>query len=145
MGWWSLNAFLDDTAPSMTVDELARECVKATGEITTAEYSDEFDPFDGERLGVRVTWGTWSIRVAQITGPDVIADAIYLSSSKAPPAETRRRVKSCTRRIQILFGPDDEGNFTDHTVSLIDYLEHLSDNRVYDPQQRNFTSHKKGS
>jgi hypothetical protein len=131
MGLWSLDAYLEDEQPAPSLDRIARECIAATGD-PAAKITDDADPFQPhQRLGKRIDWVDWWICVQLEVGAS-LPEAISNLAAE--------RLHGCTRRVRVIFGPDDSRRFTDYAVCVVRYLEELSGQRVLDPQQGRFTT-----
>jgi hypothetical protein len=141
MGSWSLDAFLDGDASTLTLDDLVRHCIAATGR-PAERVEDRPSPFDdNERHGVVAFWGAWHAMLMLLDEETTRESAEWLQGTRTPPAATRRSVLGCTRSLRVIFGSDDSRDYTNHIIDIMSWLEELSANRVYDPQQHSFTNH----
>jgi hypothetical protein len=137
MGSWSLEAFVESKGTPLEVETIANTFVAISGDQNIS-ISDWLNPFSGERLGLRLAWPDWLIKVMVRQGPDVVADAEDIANSGAPPAKTRRRLSSCDYTVRVIFGSDDARVYTNTIIEIAEYLNELSEDRTYDPQQRRF-------
>jgi hypothetical protein len=137
MSAWSLEAFVGPLDIPLDVDAIAHTIADISNDRGVV-FSDSLCPFSGERLGVRLDWPNWSVKVMVRHGPEVVSDAEFIARSRASPASTRRRIHNCNVAVRVIFGPDDSRSFTNVIINVAEYLNEISDNRTYDPQQRRF-------
>src|SRR5262245_13166123 len=117
---WSLEAFVDPGDGPPDVDVVAKSIVDLANSKDVL-VEDALCPFSGERLGGRLDWPDWWVKVMTRHGPDVMADAAAIAKSRAAPAATRHRLLTCNRAVRVIFGPDDARLFTDTIIDIAEF------------------------
>ncbi|MGN6153627.1 MAG: hypothetical protein ACTHOH_16720 [Lysobacteraceae bacterium] len=114
-------------------------------EKSLAEYfseDDEFsmeieeDPFDAGENNLLLSWGDWWIRVFYEVGEDIKEDSQEMAKYAESPFGDA--VASLDRRVRVLFEDDDDMQYTNHTIIMIDFLEQRDDLVIFDPLNNKF-------
>lgn len=78
-------------------------------------------------------WGSWLIRVAYEEGSriqDESAQIQEILGDRSP-----RELSSIDRRVRVVFGDDDDREYTNQIIDMMQFLQDIPGSIVFDPQQ----------
>lgn len=134
---WSLYALLNDDVPAISNESLAEE-IKAVFR-SDDKFSLEFEhmPFEIDK-NLALRWNSWLVRVYYEQGETVLADSVEIQKMTASFSSCD--VSDVSRRIRVVFGRDDEREYTNEIILIMEFLERLAGNCIFDPQQKDFVA-----
>jgi hypothetical protein len=130
---FSIYALLGEEAPAMTNESLASDLKSFF--CKENDFSIQFEqlPFAKHKT-LALWWGTWLVRVHYEEGDNVARDSAEISKIVGPACP--HDLASRSRRIRIVFGDDDTGEYTNQVIYLMDFFREIPGTIMFDPQQR---------
>jgi hypothetical protein len=130
---WAIYAVLGEEAPAMTNESLASDLEHFFR--NEEHFSIQFEqlPFV-KKKNLALWWGNWLVRVHYEEGANVVEDSAEIS--KIVGAAAPSNLAGRNRRIRVVFGQDDEREYTNEIIRLMDFLQMIPGTVMFDPQQR---------
>jgi hypothetical protein len=130
-----LYTLLTDDSLEITNDFLIDEVNTLLGGWSRFTIQLEQLPF-ANSTNLFVQWADWYVRLCYEEGEQVFEDSKEIQ--RRVGMATTPNVSEVKRRIRVVFGDDPNLDYTDHMVTIMDFLCKLQGAIVYDPQQNNF-------
>lgn len=129
---FSLLALLTEQSPAMSNESLADE-LKAYFE-NEEDFSLKFErlPFaKTDTLALR--WGNWLMRVAYEEGSRIQDESAQIQEilGKRSP----RELSGIDRRVRVVFADDNDREYTNQIVDMMQFLQDIEGSIVFDPQK----------
>ena len=129
---FSLLALLTEQSPAMSNESLANELREYFANQEDFSLKFERLPFaKTDTLALR--WGSWLMRVAYEEGSriqDESAQIQEILGDRSP-----RELSSIDRRVRVVFGDDDDREYTNQIIDMMQFLQDIPGSIVFDPQQ----------
>lgn len=132
---FSLYALLNDESPLISNESLAVELKHYFRNEEKFTLELEHLPFS-KSATLALRWGAWLVRVAYEEGDSVRADSREIQSRVSTSYNVD--VSEVSRRIRVVFGSDDEMEFTNEIIYVIDFLKEIKGVLIFDPQRNDF-------
>ncbi|MGM3276905.1 hypothetical protein [Ralstonia sp. 24A2] len=131
---FSLLALLTEQSPVMSNESLADE-LKVYFE-NEEDFSLKFErlPFaKTDTLALR--WGNWLMRVAYEEGSRIQDESAQIQEilGKRSP----RELSGIDRRVRVVFADDNDREYTNQIVDMMQFLQDIEGSIVFDPQKNN--------
>jgi hypothetical protein len=130
---FSIYTLLGESSPAMSPESLAAQLESLFRKEEGFSLQFEKLPFAKDR-SLALRWGTWFARVSHEAGKFVAEDSAEIARilGSAAPA----KVAGIDKRIRVVFGDDDAGEYTNQMICLMDFLCGIDGAIVFDPQQK---------
>ena len=133
---FSLLALLTEQSPVISNESLADE-LKAYFE-NEEDFSLKFErlPFaKTDTLALR--WGNWLMRVAYEEGSRIQDESAQIQEilGKRSP----RELSGIDRRVRVVFADDNDREYTNQIVDMMQFLQDIEGSIVFDPQKNDLT------
>lgn len=132
-----LYTLLTDDSLNITNDFLMEEINTLLGGWSNFNIQLEQLPF-ASSTNLFVRWTGWYVRLCYEEGEQVFEDSKEIQ--RRVGVAVTPNVSVVKRRIRVVFGDDPSLEYTDHMVTIMDFLCKLQGAIVYDPQQNDFVS-----
>jgi hypothetical protein len=130
-----LCAFLPDHAPMLSIESLAADLKRLFRNEDGFSVSFEKLPFaDSPSLILR--WDLWRIRVAYQEGDTVREETTQIRKVLGPGAPDQ--LPGMRHKINVVFGDNNDREYTNQIIHVMDFLRALPGAIIFDPQQSNF-------
>ncbi len=129
---FSLLALLTEQSPVISNESLADE-LKAYFE-NEEDFSLKFErlPFaKTDTLALR--WGNWLMRVAYEEGSRIQDESAQIQ--KILGKRSPRELSGIDRRVRVVFADDNDREYTNQIVDMMQFLQDIEGSIVFDPQK----------
>lgn len=134
---FTLYALLGDGAPPFSHEILSTELSRHFSGVSWHErvsMESRTLPFGGRRV-VALSWPSWVVTVAYEEGDWVAEDSAEIDRMLGAAAPAG--LSSIRRRIRAVFGDDDDREYTNEAIWMMQFLDEIQGAVVFDPQQNN--------
>jgi hypothetical protein len=135
---FSLYCLMSSELNSLSLKVIEQQLKYRFSKTSNFRIEYEEDPFDPLEKRLLLSWGKWWIRVFFDVGLNVLEYSKELS--KYANAEDIDKLSKADISIRVLFYDDDEKEFTDESVIMLDYLESFSEVLTFNPNNNSFVS-----
>lgn len=129
---FTLCALLTDDAPVVSNETLARDLQKLFRNESNFLIKTEKLPFNN-RQNLILRWPSWGISVSYEEGETVEKDSAEIQKilGKSAPCD----LSHIRRRVRVVFGDDDDREYTNETVAMMNFLYKIRGAVVFDPKR----------
>lgn len=135
---FSLYCLMSSELNSLSLNVIEQQLRYWFSKTSNFHIEYEEDPFDPLEKRLLLSWGKWWIRVFFEVGLNVLEYSKELS--KYANAEDLDKLSKADISIRVLFYDDDEKEFTDESVIMLDYLESFSEVLIFNPNNNSFVT-----
>ena len=127
---FSLYVLLGNEAPTISNELLAKNLIEYFKNEEDFSVKLEQLPFAKDKT-VALHWGSWLVRIAYEVGPLVTHDSLEIQSRLQ---STITDLSKINKRVRLVISDDDEQQYTNQIIYLIDYFKEIHGTVIYDPQ-----------
>lgn len=135
---FSLYCLMSSELNSLSLKVIEQQLKYRFSKTSNFRIEYEEDPFDPLEKRLLLSWGKWWIRVFFEIGLNALEYSKDLS--KYANAEDLDKLSKADMSIRVLFYDDDEKQFTNEAVIMLDYLESFSEVLMFNPDNNSFMS-----
>ena len=133
---FSLYCLMNSELNSLSLNVIEQQLRYWFSKTSNFHIEYEGDPFDPLEKRLLLSWGKWWIRVFFEVGLNVLEYSKELS--KYANTEDLDKLSKADMSIRVLFYEDDEKEFTNESVIMLDYLENFSEVLIFNPDNNSF-------
>lgn len=130
---FSIYALLGEGAPTFTNESLASDLKHFFRNEENFSIQFEQLPFAKNKT-LALRWGTWLVRVSYEEGGNVLQDSAEIN--KIVGSMVPFNLSGINKRVRVVYSDDNEQEYTNQIIYLMDFLREIPGVVMFDPQQK---------